>query len=85
MPVMKSLHIDGTTYTTTGEVTVTQTLASGTEIGSIDVDGTSTTLYAPTASTITVDSALSSSSTNPVQNKVIYTAIGDIETLLAAL
>lgn len=32
-----------------------------------------------------IDSALSSSSTNPVQNKVIYDAIGDIETLLAAL
>lgn len=34
---------------------------------------------------ITVDSALSSTSENPVQNKVIYAAIGDIETLLAAL
>ena len=34
---------------------------------------------------ITVDTALSSTSTNPVQNKVIYAAIGDIETLLAAL
>lgn len=34
---------------------------------------------------VTVDTALSSSSENPVQNKVIYAAIGDIETLLAAL
>lgn len=34
---------------------------------------------------ITVDDSLSSSSTNPVQNKVIYAAIGDIESLLAAL
>jgi len=34
---------------------------------------------------ITVDSALSSTSENPVQNKVIYQAIGDIETLLAAI
>lgn len=34
---------------------------------------------------VTVDSALSSTSENPVQNKVIYTAIGDIETLLAAI
>lgn len=47
MPVMKALNIDGTTYTTTGEVTVTQTLSSGTAIGSINVDGASTTLYAP--------------------------------------
>lgn len=29
------------------EITVTQTLSSGTEIGSIDVDGTTTVLYAP--------------------------------------
>lgn len=34
---------------------------------------------------ITVDSALSPTSENPVQNKVIYQAIGDIETLLAAI
>ena len=33
----------------------------------------------------TVDSALSSTSENPVQNKVIYAAIGDIETLINAL
>ena len=31
------------------------------------------------------DTALSSTSQNAVQNKVIYAAIGDIETLLAAL
>lgn len=35
--------------------------------------------------TITVDDALSSTSENPVQNKVIYAAIGDVESLLAAL
>ena len=34
---------------------------------------------------IEVDDALDASSENPVQNKVIYAAIGDIETLLAAL
>lgn len=34
---------------------------------------------------VTVDSQLSSTSENPVQNKVIYAAIGDIETLLAAI
>ena len=32
--------------------------------------------------THTVDSALSSSSTNPVQNKVVYSALGNIETAL---
>jgi len=34
---------------------------------------------------ITVDSALSSTSTNPVQNRVIYDAIGDVETVLQTL
>lgn len=34
---------------------------------------------------VTVDSALSSTSTNPVQNKVIYAAIGDVETALQTL
>ena len=35
--------------------------------------------------TIPVDSALSSTSENPVQNKVIYETIGDIETILTTL
>lgn len=39
----------------------------------------------PSAQSITVDSALSSTSTNPVQNKVIYTAIGNVETILSTL
>ena len=34
------------------------------------------------ANNITVDSAMSSTSTNPVQNKIIYAAIGDIKTAL---
>lgn len=37
------------------------------------------------ANEITVDSALSSSSTNPVQNKVIYDAIGNVESVLQTL
>jgi hypothetical protein len=56
-------------------VSVSQTLTSGTEIGSVSVDGTATKLYAPTPQSITVDSALSSTSENPVQNKVINSAI----------
>lgn len=35
--------------------------------------------------TIDVDSALSPTSENPVQNKVIYATIGDIETILETL
>lgn len=34
---------------------------------------------------ITIDSALSSTSDNPVQNKVIYSAIGDLESLLSSI
>lgn len=33
----------------------------------------------------TVDTALSSTSTNPVQNKVIYAAIGNVESVLQTL
>lgn len=35
--------------------------------------------------TIDVDSALSPTSENPVQNKVIYETIGDLETILETL
>jgi len=63
------------------------TLVSGTNIktinnqsllgeGNITIEG---------GSQITVDSALSASSTNPVQNKVIYAAIGDIESALRTI
>lgn len=41
--------------------------------------------YAKTSQLPTIDSALSSTSTNPVQNKVIYAAIGDVETVLQTL
>lgn len=84
MPVMKSLTVDGTTYTTVGEATATQTLTSGTEIATITIDGTATKLYAPTQTSITVDSALSGSSTNPVQNKVINTALGNKQATLVS-
>ena len=60
------------------------TLVSGTNIKSIN----STSLLGSgdiSIPVITVDSSLSSTSTNPVQNKVIYTAIGDVETILQTL
>ena len=59
-------------------VSVQQTLSSGTEIGGVTVDGVQTKLYAPTPQSITVDSALSTTSENPVQNKVITEALGSI-------
>ena len=47
----------------------TQTLQSGTKIGEITIDGTTVNIYAPASST--PDSAMSDSSENAVQNKVI--------------
>ena len=49
----------------------TQTQQSGTKIGSISINGVSTDIYAPTPTSITIDSAMSDSSENAVQNKVI--------------
>lgn len=46
-----------------------QTLQSGTKIGEITIDGTTVNIYAPATST--PDSAMSDSSENAVQNKVI--------------
>ena len=55
-----------------------QLLGSGTKIGSITVDGVVSDIYAPTPSaTVTVDSTLSSTSTNPVQNKIITNALNE--------
>lgn len=63
-------------------------------VSSVTVNGTT---YTPTngdvnlgtisggGGSVTVDTALSTTSTNPVQNKVITAAIGDIETLLASI
>lgn len=78
------ITVDGTTYQlyapTSGggsgsTVTAEATLTEGTQIGKITIDGTETILYAPTASAISVDAELSATSENPVQNKVVNTAL----------
>lgn len=78
------ITVDGTTYQlyapTSGggsgsTVTAEATLTEGTQIGKITIDGTETILYAPTASAIAVDAELSATSENPVQNKVVNTAL----------
>lgn len=56
------------------------TLSAGTNI---TIEGN--VISATGGGSVTVDSALDSTSENPVQNKVIYQAIGDIETLLASI
>lgn len=57
-----------------------ETIGSGNAITDVTIDGNKLTFkrnttFATTNNNITVDSALSSTSTNPVQNKVVYTAL----------
>lgn len=60
------------------------TKANSTDLASVATSGSYSDLTnKPTIPT--VDTALSSTSTNPVQNKVIYKAIGDIESILQKL
>jgi hypothetical protein len=47
-------------------ISITQNLTSGTEIGTISINGSSTKLYAPTPQGVTIDDALSTTSENPV-------------------
>jgi hypothetical protein len=63
------------------------TLVSGTNIKTINNQSIlgSGNITIEGGSQITVDSALSSTSENPVQNKVIYAAIGDIESALRTI
>lgn len=56
-------------------VTTEATLTEGTQIGKITIDGKETVLYAPTASAIAVDTELSATSENPVQNKIVNDAL----------
>ncbi len=47
MPVMRRLHVGGTTYDTVGDASVTQVQTSGTKIATVSIDGTATDIYAP--------------------------------------
>ena len=47
MAVMRHLTVDGTTYDTVGEASVTQVQTTGTKIATVTIDGTATDLYAP--------------------------------------
>ena len=70
MPTMKTLTINGTTYTLGGLMTA----AMVTKLNGI----------AEGATAVTVDSALSSQSTNPVQNKVIYDYLNELAQIIEA-
>lgn len=66
-----------------------EALVSGTNIKTINNESIlgsgNITISGGGGGSVTVDTALSTTSTNPVQNKVIAAAIGDIETLLASI
>jgi len=55
----------------------TQTLAQGTKIGEITIDGTTINVYAPEPQGITIDTQMSDVSENAVQNKVIKQYVDD--------
>ena len=81
------ITVDGTTYqlyAPTGggsgsTVTAEATLTEGTQIGKITIDGTETILYAPTTSAITIDSELSATSENAIQNKAVDAAVKNLQ------
>ena len=81
------ITVDGNTYQlyapTSGgggsTVTAEATLTEGTQIGKITIDGVETILYAPTASPITVDSELSATSENAIQNKAVDAAVKNLQ------
>ena len=62
MAVMRHLTVDGTTYDTVGEASVTQVVSSGTKIATVSIDGASTDLYAPSVSVPTAVSELTNDS-----------------------
>lgn len=67
-------------------VVVDRFVSEGTHIADISVNGEKTELYAPTGgggTTITVDSELSATSENPVQNKVITQALNEKSNLIS--
>ena len=63
-------------------VSWSQTQVSGTKVATITINGTDIDVYVPASTSITIDSAMSDSSENAVQNKVIKsyvdTAIGSV-------
>lgn len=87
------ITVDGTTYqlyAPTGggsgsTVTAEATLTEGTEIGKITIDGKEIILYAPQTSSITVDSELSATSENAIQNKVVKVEFDKVDSSLTAL
>lgn len=80
--VLGGVKIDGTSITIDGEgvissVSDTYTLpvATTSTLGGVKIDGTSITIDGEGVISSTIDSTLSSTSTNPVQNSVIYPSL----------
>ena len=54
-----------------------QIQASGTKVAEVTINGTTIDIYIPTSTAITIDTEMSDSSTNPVQNRVIKSYVDD--------
>lgn len=66
-------------------VSFSPTLLSGTKLGTITINNTSTDLYCETPQSITVDSSVSKSSTNPVENQAITNYVDDLDASFTVL
>ena len=82
MPTMKTLTINGTTYNVGGADIPSATTSSDGLMTAAMV--TKLNGIAEGATAVTVDSALSSQSTNPVQNKVIYDYLNELAQIIEA-
>lgn len=72
-------------YVNSGEVLDAGNLSKFVDSATIVVNSSGQLTCIAGSGGVVVDSALSSSSTNPVQNQVIYSAIGDLESLLSSI
>ena len=79
---MKTLTINGVTYTVAPDPVAAATTTSDGLMTAAMV--TKLNGIAAGATAVTVDSALSSTSTNPVQNKVIYDYLNELAQIIEA-
>ena len=76
---------DSGLYVNSGQVLDAGNLSNFVDSATIVVNSSGQLACIAGSGGVVVDSALSSSSTNPVQNQVIYSAIGDLESLLSSI
>lgn len=74
--------LDGIT-SSADSVSFTRSLTTGSKIGTITINGEGTDLYAPVPQSVTIDDAISSTSTNPLQNKAVYNELTKCATAIS--